>query len=489
MEPRNYWRGGLCVEVSSAPGSLIIFGASGDLAKRKLFPALYSLHQRSLLHETSRIIGIGRTQYTSESFREWLRPAFAGESTRFLEHVEYLAGDYGSAELYQSLDRILEEYEQRSGFPSQRTYYLALPTTLYQTVIENLSGAGMLSASDQEQSWRHLVLEKPFGRDFDSARELDLWLHKYLREEQIYRIDHYLGKDTVQNILMLRFANRIFEPLWNANYIDHVQVTAEESIGVGNRAGYFDSFGLLRDMFQNHLLEMLSLVAIEPPVSFAADAVRDEKRKLIESIRPFELSRLGAEVVRGQYEGYRSEPGVAGDSSTETYTAMRLQIDNWRWKGVPFYLRAGKKLAAKRTEIAIVFKPVPHSIFAPLTTEMLGQNMLVLKIQPDEGMELVIQAKQPGPKLCMGELGLNFRYADLPGGCCFEAYERLLLDAMLGDQTLFIRSDIIAASWRLFTPVLQNWEQYCELHPYQPGSNGPAAAAKLLQADKRAWRA
>ncbi len=489
MESMNYWQGEFCLEVSAAPGCLLIFGASGDLAKRKLFPALYKLHQRKLLHHSSRIIGIGRTAYTTESFREWLRPDFAEGAEQFLGHVDYIAGEYGSEELYQSLSEHLDEYDRHSDSPSQRTYYLALPTTLYPTVIEHLSATGLLSISADGAGWRHVVLEKPFGRDFDSARELDLWLHKYLAEEQIYRIDHYLGKDTVQNILMLRFANRIFEPLWNANYIDHVQVTAEESVGIGSRAGYFDSFGLLRDMFQNHLLEMLSLVAIEMPSSFSADAVRDEKRKLVESIRAFDLERLADDVVRGQYQGYRAERGIPADSSTETYIAMRLQIDNWRWKGVPFYLRSGKKLAAKRTEIAIVFKQVPHSIFAPMTAEMLGRNMLVLKIQPDEGMELVIQAKQPGPKLCMGALGLKFRYADLAGGCCFDAYERLLLDAMLGDQTLFIRSDIIAASWRLFTPVLQSWEQQCELQTYQCGGNGPEAAHLMLQADNRNWRA
>ena len=302
------------------------------------------------------------------------------------------------------------------------------------------------------------------------------------------KIDHYLGKDTVQNILMLRFANLIFEPVWNAHYIDHIQLTVAETLGVEHRAGYYDQYGLLRDMFQNHMLEMLAMAAMEMPASFSPDAVRDEKVKLIKAIRPFDLNRLGDSVIRAQYDGYRAEPGVAPDSRTETFVAARLLIDNWRWAGVPFYLRSGKRLAARKSEIAIVFKSVPHSIFEPIRAADMQPDTLVLKVQPDEGMELTIQAKQPGPKLCMGGLSLNFRYSELPGGESFEAYERLLLDAMLGDQTLFIRSDVIAGSWRLFTPVLENWQEKCPLAVYAPGSEGPEEAARLLFREGREWR-
>ena len=363
-----------------------------------------------------------------------------------------------------------------------------MPASLYPAIIDKLSETGMLTEGDGEDApWRHVVLEKPFGRDFESAEALDRDLHSHMREDQIYRIDHYLGKDTVQNILMLRFANLIFEPIWNSQYIDSVQLTVSETLGVEGRAGYYEQAGLLRDMFQNHMLEMLSLAAMEMPASFSPDDVRDEKVKLIKSIRPFDLSELDRVVVRGQYDGYRAEPGVSPESETETYVAAKLEIANWRWAGVPFYLRSGKKLGARKSEIAIVFKSIPHSIFTPIRARDMQPDTLVLNVQPDEGMELTIQAKQPGPKLCMGGLTLSFRYSDLPGGEGFDAYERLLLDAMLGDQTLFIRSDSIAESWRLFTPLLENWSKL-PLETYAPGSDGPERAGRLLFADSREWR-
>ena len=491
MLENNYWRGSFCIEVSPAPGALVIFGASGDLARRKLFPALFHLFRRGMLHEESRIVGCARTVYSDDGFRDHIRTELAGESAvidAFLSHVHYVAGDYGDPGFYRELGAVLDRLEAGSDLPSNRTIYLAMPASLYPAIIEQLSAAGLLREPEDGSSWRHVVLEKPFGRDTASAEALDLLLHRYLNEDQIYRIDHYLGKDTVQNILMLRFANLIFEPLWNRHYIDHIQITVAETLGVEHRAGYYEQSGLLRDMFQNHMLEMLALSAMEMPASFSPEAVRDEKVKLIQSIRPFDLSQLGKDVVRGQYDGYRSEPGVAPDSKIETFVAAKFLIDNWRWEGVPFYLRSGKKLATRRSEIAIVFKPVPHSIFAPVRAEDMQPDTLVLKVQPDEGMELTIQAKQPGPKLCMGALSLNFRYSELPGGESFEAYERLLLDAMLGDQTLFIRSDVIAASWRLFTPVLEAWRERCPLQHYAPGSDGPEAAARLLFAENREWR-
>jgi len=488
----NYYRGNFCIEVKPAPGSLVIFGASGDLARRKLYPALYHLFRRGLLHEESRIVGCSRTDYSDDAFRDHLRTFLSGgsedEKTAFLEKAHYLPGDYGDADFYGRLDRFLDGLEAKSDLPANRTFYLAMPASLYPSIIDRLYDAGMLAEGRDENSpWRHVVLEKPFGRDFESAQALDRDLHSHMREEQIYRIDHYLGKDTVQNILMLRFANVIFEPVWSSQYIDSVQITASETLGVEGRAGYYEEAGLLRDMFQNHMLEMLSLAAMEMPASFSPDDVRSEKVKLIKSIRPFDLKALEKSVVRGQYDGYRSEPGVSPQSEIETYVAAKLEIANWRWAGVPFYLRSGKKLSKRKSEIAIVFKSIPHSIFAPIRARDMQPDTLVLNVQPDEGMELTIQAKQPGPKLCMGGLTLSFRYGDLPGGESFEAYERLLLDAMLGDQTLFIRSDSIAESWRLFTPLLENWSRL-SLESYAPGSDGPSAAGRLLFADNREWR-
>lgn len=492
MLESNYWRGNFCIEVSPAPGTLVIFGASGDLARRKLYPALYHLFRRGLLHEESRIVGCARTAYSDDGFRDHIRPELTGgtdaELNEFLRRIHYHELDYNRAENYHALGQRLDELEKGSELPANRTIYLAMPAALYPAIIEQLYATGQLTEPEDGSSWRHVVLEKPFGRDTASAEELDIQLHRYLKEDQIYRIDHYLGKDTVQNIMMLRFANLIFEPVWNSHYIDHIQLTVAETLGVEHRAGYYDQSGLLRDMFQNHMLEMLAMAAMEMPSSFSADAVRDEKVKLIQSIRPFDLKHLHDSVVRAQYQGYLDEPGVKPGSTTETYVAAKLMIDNWRWSGVPFYLRSGKKLAKRKSEIAIVFKTIPHSIFAPIKASDMQPDTLVLKVQPDEGMELTIQAKQPGPKLCMGGLSLNFRYSELPGGESFEAYERLLLDAMLGDQTLFIRSDVIAESWKLFTPVLENWQHDCPLVTYAPGSDGPTEANRMLFLDNREWR-
>ncbi len=492
MPAGNDYRGNFCIEISPAPGALVIFGASGDLAKRKLLPALYHLFRRGLLHEESHVVGCSRTEYGNDAFRDHLRPFLTEgteeERTAFLSKVHYVAGEYADPDFYTRLDQALNQLESVCELPANRTFYLAMPASLYPAIIARLHGAGMLTEERVvDAPWRHVVLEKPFGRDFTSAEALDHELHTYLREDQIYRIDHYLGKDTVQNILMLRFANLIFEPIWNSQYIDSVQLTVAETLGVESRAGYYEQAGLLRDMFQNHMLEMLSLAAMEMPASFSPDDMRSEKVKLIKSIRPFQLDALEKSVVRGQYDGYRSEPGVAPDSQTETFVAAKLEIANWRWAGVPFYLRSGKKLAKRKSEIAIVFKSIPHSIFAPIRARDMQPDTLVLNVQPDEGMELTIQAKQPGPKLCMGGLTLNFRYRDLPGGESFDAYERLLLDAMLGDQTLFIRSDSIAESWRLFTPLLENWHKL-PLETYAPGSDGPDASGRLLFAADREWR-
>lgn len=508
MIDANAWQGTLCIEVSPVPNIIIIFGASGDLAQRKLIPALFGLSQRKLFHPDSRIIGCARSPMTDEAFRnsqlQTLKTRFPQVDTadiqNFLNNLFYLSGGYDTPETYRNLERKLATLEDGHDPVPNRTFYLATPASLYPVIVPMLAEYQLTRENYDGVPWRHVVLEKPFGNDIESAEALDRMLHESLSERQIYRIDHYLGKETVQNILMLRFANIIFEPIWNSHYIENVQITAAESIGVENRAGYYEKAGLLRDMFQNHMLEMLALMAMETPASFDADAIRDEKLKLIKSIRPFPIQQLDQYLIRGQYTagngmaGYRQEADVNPESSTETYVAAKFFIDNWRWHGVPFYLRSGKRLTRKVSEIAITFRKVPHSIFSQLRPEDLSPDQLILNVQPEEGMSLKIQAKQPGPKLCMGQLSLDFKYADIFGGDIPDAYERLLLDCMLGDQTLFIRSDVIAASWRLFTPILNAWSKFdaanldcpCHLRFYPAGSDGPGDAWKLL--GEHNWR-
>jgi glucose-6-phosphate 1-dehydrogenase len=507
MEAGN-WLGTLCIEVSPIPNVIIIFGASGDLAQRKLMPALFGLSQRKLFHPDSKIIGCARSSMSDDAYRELqqhtLKAHFpqapSNDIQEFLSRIYYLSGGYDVPSTYQRLAEKLSALENGCDPVPNRTFYLATPAALYPVIVPMLAEQRLTEENYEGMPWRHVILEKPFGNDSDSAANLDRLLHESLTERQIYRIDHYLGKETVQNILMLRFANIIFEPIWNSHYIESVQITAAESLGVENRAGYYEKAGLLRDMFQNHMLEMLSLVAMEPPAAFDADAIRDEKLKLIKSIRPFPIKNLDKYLIRAQYtpgggmNGYRQEPDVNPESATETYVAAKFFIDNWRWRGVPFYLRSGKRLTRKVSEIAITFRKVPHSIFAQLNPEDLSPDQLILNVQPEEGMSLKIQAKQPGPKLCMGQLSLDFKYAQIFGGDIPDAYERLLLDCMLGDQTLFIRSDIIAASWRLFTPILDAWSKFdaanlecpCHLRFYPAGSSGPEDAWKLL--DDHSWR-
>ena len=501
----DVWRGSFCIEVSPIPNTVVIFGASGDLAHRKLLPAMFNLYRKKLFHEDSLIVGCARTPMSDDEFRAKVKGGLPDGDpallSRFLEKIHYHAGAYDDPETYSGLAKKLCCLEQHRCPESCRIYYLSTPSTLYTDIVGRLGVAGLTSENDSGMPWRHVVIEKPFGRDLESAERIDRELHHSLRESQIYRIDHYLGKETVQNILMMRFANLLFEPIWNNQYIQRVQITAAESLGVEHRAGYYDQSGLLRDMFQNHMLEMLSLVAMEPPVSFEANSVRNEKLKLIQSLRPVRRKEVKNSFLRGQYAagkingrevpGYRSESGVAPESLTETYAAGRFFIDNWRWRGVPFFLRSGKRLARRVSEIAITFKQVPHSIFAPIRAEDLPANELVLNVQPEEGMALMIQAKQPGPKLCMGTLTLDFKYAEVFGGPIPDAYERLLLDCMLGDQTLFIRNDIIKASWEFFAPVLDAWadpQSDCPLHFYEAGTQGPEAASSYFFKDGLLWR-
>jgi glucose-6-phosphate 1-dehydrogenase len=491
-----------CPEIAPAPCVLVFFGATGDLARRKLIPSLFQLEKQGLLHACSHIVGCGRTELDDAAFHERIRAALRDISKEpcdaFLSRISYVRVDAEDTDSFHRLaDHVNALDRADTPSPRNRLYFFATPSSACPPLVERLHEAGLLTESGENGPWRHIALEKPFGTDAASAAALDAQLHRFVREDQIYRVDHYLGKETVQNILMLRFANVLFEPVWNAQSIDHVQITVGETVGLENRAGYFEHSGLLRDMFQNHLLEMLSLVAMEPPATFTADALHAEKSKLIQALRPFTPDRVRTDVVRGQYgrsggvPGYREEPGICADSQTETFVAARFFIDNWRWRGVPFYLRAGKRFAARATEIALVFKRVPHSMFGSVTPDALAPDVLTLRVQPEEGVSLYLQAKRPGPKLNIGTMPLKFAYSEFGGEDAPDAYARLLLDAMLHDHTLFVRSDTIAASWALFAPVLDLWRNAPEaapLHVYPAGTNGPSAADDLLARDGRAWR-
>ncbi len=498
-----------CAEEKPRACGMVIFGASGDLTFRKLLPSLFSLFANGYLPDNFFLLGFARTQMRDEDFRQRIKDKLsanvseAGQALdKFVELCHYQADDYQDAQAYERLNHKLRQLSRRYDVQDNLLFYLSMPPSMYQPILEQLGQNGLLDEGGEQSPWRRVIFEKPFGHDLPSSRHLETVLASNLKEEQVYRIDHYLGKETVQNIMILRFANSVFEPLWNRRYIDHVQITVAEDIGIEHRAGYFDSTGLLRDMFQNHLLQIMALIAMEPPVSFAADHVRDEKVKLLNSVHPLNPGELPEQVVRGQYsEGringepvpaYRQEEGVEPESMTETFAAMKLFIENWRWKGVPFYLRSGKRLAARASEAVIVFKEVPHSIFHPLESEDLQANTLKMRIQPQEGVCLGIQAKRPGPKLCLGNLNLSFRYEDVFQKAAIDAYARLLLDAMLGDQTLFLRSDNIDIAWQLLTPILEDWRQGRQsslpLHFYAAGSEtGPEAADNLLNIDQRSW--
>ena len=494
----------VCAEVSAQPSGIVVFGASGDLTRRKLLGSLFQLFSRDLLDEHFYLLGCGRKELSDEQFRQQARQVLQSSRSDSLKHftekLYYVCGDYGDTSLYQDIKKRLAELDGKQKVDTCHIFYLAVPPFLYSTVIEKLGSAGLSCPGEPDLKRRvKLVVEKPFGRDLQSAIELDNIIHRCFDESQVYRIDHYLGKETVQNILMFRFANTIFEPIWNRNFIDSVQITIAEKLGVEHRAGYYDQAGALRDIFQNHMLGMLSLVAMEPPVSFEADRIRDEKVKLLRSIRPFELQQSSQNIVRGQYGpgeidgkkvvGYSDEPGVSADSKTETFVAAKLFINNLRWQGVPFYLRTGKRLACKDTEIAITFKKVPHSMFSSVGLGDMPPNVLVMQIQPEEGISLSFQAKRPGSKICMSTLRMSFSYSELFGTEPPEAYQRLLLDCLVGDQTLFTRQDDVDVSWGLLTPVLQAWERDSSApYEYAAGAESFFAADAIIESDGRSWR-
>ena len=509
MKPHVTIRDEFCIEQKAEPCGLIIFGASGDLTHRKLIPALCNLSKRGLLPQGFYVLGCARSPLSDDAFRDRVRSSItaacrdvSGDAlSGFLGRCAYVQGDYDDPALYDALSRRLKELDKGYGTEGNHIFYLATPPILYEKIVGRLGQSGLAVECEEGYPCARVVVEKPFGRDLQTALSLDRELHLVLRERQIYRIDHYLGKETVQNIMMFRFANAIFEPIWNRRFIDHVQITVAESDGVGHRAGYYEGAGALRDMFQNHMLQMLTLVAMEPPSSFGADSVRDEKVKLLKAIRPIPMDELNQWLVRGQYDegeidgrkvrAYRQEEGVAPDSRVETYVAAKLLMDNWRWQGVPFYLRSGKRLNRRVSEIAIAFKSVPHSMFASMGPADLSPNVLVLNVQPEEGISLSIQTKHPGPKLCMSTLTMDFLYREAFDVEIPDAYERLLLDCMVGDQTLFVRRDGMEVEWSLLTPVLASWEEAgdkVQLSPYPAGSWGPAEADGLLARDGDQWR-
>jgi glucose-6-phosphate 1-dehydrogenase len=474
--------------------TLVIFGASGDLTRNKLIPALFGLWRKERLPAGFHLVGMSRSVPPTEAFCADIRQAAMDGSDddrpawdAFASRIETLQGDPTTAEALSRLNAHLAGAETAQGATSNRLYYLATPPHVYTGVITSMGQVGLL---DRGQGWRRVVIEKPFGSNLASAQELNRVVHAALDEDQVYRIDHYLGKETVQNLLVFRFANSIFEPLWNRRYIDHVQITVSETVGVEQRGDFYDRVGVLRDMFQNHLMQILSFVAMEPPASFSADALRDERSKVLRSVRPIEHAAVLSETVRAQYEGYLQEPGVAANSTTPTYAALRLNIDNWRWQGVPFYVRSGKHMAVKSTGVLIQFKSVPHLMFPLPPGEAIRPNALELCLQPDEGMHLVFEVKVPDTSIAMRSVDMDFHYADDFGPEAIpDAYERLLLDALMGDASLFTRADTIELAWTLVDPIQQAWDQAgaARLARYPQGSWGPPEADALLAQDGRGW--
>lgn len=477
---------------------IVIFGASGDLTHRKLIPALYNLYKIGRLSENFSVLGVARSELNDETFREKMREALIhNEETTpdtldaFCSHLYYQAVNTSDAQDYGKLVPRLDDLHDKYQTCGNTLYYMSTPPSLYGVIPECLAAHGL---NTEEYGWKRIIVEKPFGYDEKTAQALDVQIHHFFEEHQIYRIDHYLGKETVQNLLVLRFSNGWFEPLWNRNFIDYVEITGAESIGVEERGGYYDGSGAMRDMFQNHLLQVLAMVAMEPPAIINANSMRDEVAKVMHSLRPLTAEDMEHNLVLGQYtaaqingkmeNGYLEEKGVPTDSRTETYIALRCEIENWRWAGVPFYVRTGKRLPARVTEIVIHFKTTPHPVFSQNAPE----NKLIIRIQPDEAISMRFGLKKPGAGFEAKEVSMDFRYADLAGTQVLTAYERLLLDAMKGDATLFARTDAVHAAWKFVQPILDYKANGGRIHEYEAGTWGPVAADKLIAKQGKVWR-
>ncbi len=507
-ESANPLRRGQELTRETIPCTMVIFGATGDLTARKLVPAIYNLSWEGLLHPDTSIVGFARRDWDDGRFRSLMREAVEEHSRRkpvddevwsqLCDDMVFVRGEFQEESAYRDLAVTLEGIDRARNHPGCHLFYLATPPSAYPEIVRNLGRAGLVRGVD-DPGWTRIVVEKPFGRDLDTARELNGVLNSVFDEDQVFRIDHYLGKETVQNILVFRLENGIFEPLWNRHHVDQVQITVAESEGVGTRAGFYEEAGVVRDMLQNHMMQLLTLVAMEPPFRFAARAVRDEKAKVLRSIRPFTPADVSRYVVRGQYgpgvtggkevPGYRDEKGVAPDSRTDTYLAARFLVDNWRWAGVPFYLRSGKRLPKRATEVAIVFRTPPYDLFQGGGQAKPRANVLRLRIQPDEGISLAFESKAPGQVLHIEEVRMDFFYATSFGKEPPEAYERLLLDAILGDSTLFSRRDEVELAWSIVDSIVGAWDADPgdRPHAYEAGSWGPQAADALLEREGTRW--
>ncbi|MGH7578860.1 MAG: glucose-6-phosphate dehydrogenase [Gemmatimonadales bacterium] len=507
IQPQQLKRGDAC--------SVVIFGAAGDLARRKLFPALFHLQCDGLLHPEFSLVGVARAEMTDDAFRQLVYesardaddPAPAGEIdeekwARFAPRLSYVRGDFSVSDTYAALGERLAALESARRQSDGRLFYLAVPPSIYTDTIKHLARSGVAERVDQRSArpWARVVIEKPFGHDLPSAKALNRAVRKAFAEHQVYRIDHYLGKETVQNLMVFRFANSIFEPVWNRHHIHHVQITAAETVGVEHRAGYYEESGVVRDMFQNHLLQLLCLTAMEPPVAFQADAVRDEKTKVLRAIRRVPPGEMHDYSIRGQYgpgtvegsavPGYRQEPGVDPGSDTPTWACLRLLVDNWRWQGVPFFLRSGKRMARRVTEIAVQFREPPQLMFPLEQVKTLRPNVIAIRVQPQEGISLAFDIKVPGIGVRTTAAQMDFSYAEAFGPATHSAYETLLLDCMAGDATLFTRADAVEAAWEVVDPVTTAWQEKAPGHfpNYAAGSWGPAVADEFIARDGASWR-